>query len=84
MARSNEGCKRTFLVILCIVLGLLLTLLIAGTVYANHVLSKVNRFARRKMLLFSIFSYCASHTNFREVPIPVVREYQSTIISGTA
>ena len=44
MARSNEGCKRTFLVILCIVLGLLLTLLIAGTVYANHVLSKVNRF----------------------------------------
>ena len=43
MERSNEGCRRTFLVILCIVLGLLLSLLIAGTVYANYLLNRINR-----------------------------------------
>ena len=43
MERSNEGCRRTFLVILCIVLGLLLSLLIAGTVYANYLLNLMNR-----------------------------------------
>ena len=43
MARSNEGCKRTFLVILCIVLGLLLTLLIAGTVYAHYLMNLMHR-----------------------------------------
>ena len=43
MERSNKGCLRTFLVILCIVLGLLLTALIAGTVYANYLLNLMNR-----------------------------------------
>ena len=41
--KSNSGCARAFMAIVCIVLGLVLTGMIAGTVYANYLLSLMNR-----------------------------------------
>ena len=43
MENPYDGCKRAFMVILCILLGLVLTGLIAGTVYANYLLNLMNR-----------------------------------------
>lgn len=43
MENPYDGCKRAFMVILCIVLGLVLTAMIAGTVYANYLLNLMNR-----------------------------------------
>lgn len=43
MEKKKSGCARVFLVILCIVLGLILAALIAGTVYANYLLGLMNR-----------------------------------------
>lgn len=43
MANPDSGCRRVFMVIICIVLGLVLTALIAGTVYANYLLNLMNR-----------------------------------------
>ena len=43
MDKPFSGCKRAFMVILCVVLGLVLTAMIAGTVYANYLLNLMNR-----------------------------------------
>lgn len=43
MEKPYDGCKRAFMVILCILLGLVLTGLIAGTVYANYLLNLMKR-----------------------------------------
>jgi len=43
MEKKKSGCARVFLVILCIVLGLILAALIVGTVYANYLLGLMNR-----------------------------------------
>lgn len=40
---KKSGCGRPFMVILCIVLGLVLTAMIGGTVYANYLLNLMNR-----------------------------------------
>ena len=43
MEKKKSGCGRVFLVILCIVLGLILAALATGTVYANYLLGLMNR-----------------------------------------
>ena len=43
MSKKKSGGGRVFLVILCIVLGLILAALITGTVYANYLLGLMNR-----------------------------------------
>lgn len=43
MDKPFDGCRRAFMVVLCIVLGLVLTGLIAGTFYANYLLNLMNR-----------------------------------------
>lgn len=43
MEKKKSGCSRVFLVILCIVLGLILAALATGTVYANYLLGLMNR-----------------------------------------
>lgn len=43
MDKSNTGCARIFMVIVCIFLGLVLTAMIVGTVYANYLLNLMNR-----------------------------------------
>ena len=43
MDKPNSGCGRVFMVIVCILLGLVLTVMIAGTVYANYLLNLMKR-----------------------------------------
>lgn len=44
-ATPNRG-KRAALIVLCIVLGLVLTVLLGGTLYANHLMNQMNRVER--------------------------------------
>lgn len=41
--QEKSGCGRAFMAIVCVVLGLVLTVMIAGTVYANYLLGLMNR-----------------------------------------
>ena len=41
--QEKSGCARAFMAIVCVVLGLVLTVMIAGTVYANYLLGLMNR-----------------------------------------
>ena len=43
MKKKKSGCGRVFMVIVCILLGLILAAMIAGTVYANYLLGLMNR-----------------------------------------
>ena len=43
MKKKKSGCGRVFMVIVCVVLGLILACMIGGTVYANYLLGLLNR-----------------------------------------
>lgn len=43
MKKKKSGCGRVFMIILCVLLGLILAAMIAGTVFANHLLNLVTR-----------------------------------------
>lgn len=43
MKKKKSGCGRVFMIIVCVLLGLILAAMIAGTVFANHLLNLVNR-----------------------------------------
>lgn len=43
MNKPASGCGRIFMVIVCVLLGLVLTVMIAGTVYAHYLLNLMNR-----------------------------------------
>ena len=43
MKKKKSGCFRGFMILVCVLLGLVLALMIAGTVFANHLLSLVTR-----------------------------------------